>query len=175
MIEGELVRLRTVSHSDLRDLYTVTHDYRDPGAYMPISLTSEVDYRREFDKTGFWQNYCGILIIENKNKELVGEVGLFKCARYLDGRELYYRVFSGYRGKGYAFDALSLLISYFFKSSSMNRLQAVTIKGNEVSEHILEKCGFKFEGTMRGARYFNGNIVDLNLYSFLRSDFSRLL
>ena len=124
----------------------------------------------EFIDTGFWEDHCGKLIIEDNSGQIVGEAGLFKTAHYIDGREIYYRIFSGSRGKGYASEALMLLTRFFFESSSMNRLQAVTVTGNDVSEHMLKKSGFVFEGTMRQARYFKGRIVDLNFFSLIRTD-----
>lgn len=171
MIKGKLVSIRNVRDKDLEELYSLSFDYEDSGEFMPLCFVSEVAFKNEFTHTGFWKEHCGRLIIEDSSGEIVGEAGFFKAAHYVDGREIYYRIFSGFRGKGYAGDALALLIRIFFESSSMNRLQAVTVQGNDVSEHILKKSGFIYEGAMRQARYFNGRIVDLNLFSLVRTEY----
>jgi len=170
LIKGKFVNIRNVRERDLEELYSLCFDYEDPSEFMPLCFLSEIAFKNEFTHTGFWKDHCGRLIIEDNSGKIVGDAGFFKAAHYVDGREIYYRIFSGSRGNGYAGDALGLLIKLFFQSSSMNRLQAVTVQGNDVSEHILKNSGFKFEGTMRQARYFNGNIVDLNLFSLVRSD-----
>lgn len=171
MFDGKRVKIRTVLETDLAALFSSSQDYTDPGEYMPINPVSQVAFRKEFNTTGFWQDHCGKLIIEDKHGNLIGEAGFFKASHYMDGREIYYRIFSGHRGKGYASDALSVLVKLFFDATTMSRIQAITIQGNSTSEHILTKAGFQFEGTMRQARYFRGELVDLNVYSLLRTDF----
>ena len=174
MISGNKVSLRNVLVIDLDEFYRLTTDLNDAGEYMPMALTSEANFMDTFHQSGFWENNSGRLIIEcNQTGEIVGEIGCFKATHYLDGREVYYRIFSGHRGKGFASEALSLFISLFFKTTSMNRLQGVTIVGNEASEHMLTKAGFQKEGTMRQARWFNGKVVDLNLFSLLRHDVTK--
>ena len=170
MIKGKSINIRNVREKDLDDFYRLSFDYEDAGAFMPISLTSERAFKKEFTMTGFWQEQCGKLIIEDKSGKIIGEIGSFNTAHYMDGREIYYRVFSGHTGRGYASEALKLFIKFFFQSTSMNRLQAVTIIGNEVSEHMLKKSQFTYEGTLRQARYFKGRIVDLKIFSLIRSD-----
>ncbi len=171
MIRGRLVTIRNVRERDLEELYTLSVDLQDAGEYMPHSLVSESAFRDEFTQTGFWADNSGKLIIEEtQTGKIVGEIGCFKAARYLDGREVYYRIFSGNRGKGYASEALQLFIRLFFDVTSMNRIQAVTVDGNAESEHILEKIGFKREGQLRQARWLRGTIVNLNMFSLLRRE-----
>lgn len=170
MIQGNNVTIRNVRERDLETLYALTVDLRDAGEYMPVSLVSESAFWEEFSRTGFWANDSGKLVIETSSDGIVGEIGCFEVAHYLDGRELYYRVFSGARGRGYASEAVRLFVGFFFESTPMNRIQALTVDGNKVSEHILEKIGFEREGRLRQARWFKGRLVDLNLFSFLRSD-----
>lgn len=174
MIHGDLVSIRNVRERDLEALYALTVDLRDSGEYMPVSLVSESAFWKEFSETGFWANDSGKLVIETPSDGIVGEIGCFEVAHYLDGRELYYRVFAGSRGRGYASEAVRLFLSFFFASTSMNRLQALTVDGNTVSEHILQKIGFQREGCLRQARWFKGGLVDLNVFSFLRGDVSKL-
>lgn len=145
-------------------------NYGDAGDFMPVSLISEVNFKAGFELDGFWQDTCGRLIIEDMDDNIVGVIGCFKTTHYIDGREVFYRIFSGHRRKGYAKQALELFVEFFFQSTPLNRLQAVTLVDNQVSSNMLQKRGFQFEGTLRGARWFKGSIVDLNLYSFLRVD-----
>jgi len=172
LLIGSEVKIRTLREEDLKKFYLLSTDYTDAGEYMPVSLQSYSDYQQEFDRNGFWRDHAGRLAIENDTGDLVGEVGLFRTAHYMDGRELYYRVFQNFRRKGYAREALRLLVSFFFESSSCNRLQAVVIQGNTVSANMLSTMGFKQEGTMRSARWFKGRLVDLDVYSYLRSEWA---
>ncbi|UPQ89159.1 GNAT family N-acetyltransferase [Vibrio sinaloensis] len=162
--------IRIVKERDLDKLYSLSFDYEDPGDFLPLNFISETDYIKEFRQTGFWKDNCGKLIIEDSSGEVVGEIGCFKTTHYVDGREVYYRIFSGYRNKGYASEALRLFIRLFFESSSMNRLQAVIVDGNEVSEYLIKKQCFRYEGTMKEARYISGKLTDLKLFSLVRRE-----
>lgn len=173
MISGSKVSIRNVRIDELDELYRLSTNLNDAGEFMPTFLTSEASFHDEFSKTGFWEDNCGKLVIECKQSgELFGEIGCFKAAHYIDGREVYYRVFHGHRGNGYASEALELFIKVFFETTCMNRLQGLTVLGNSASEHMLTKAGFQHEGTLRQARWFKGKLVDLNLFSLLRSDVS---
>ncbi len=173
MIKGKLISIRNVLERDLDELYSLSFNFENPGNFMPLNFVSESSFRNEFVTTGFWKEHSGKLIVEDKSGQIVGEVGCFKAAHYIDGREIYYRIYNGYQGKGYAGEALKLVIKLLFESSSMNRLQAVTVQGNDISEHMLKKAGFLFEGTMRQARYFKGRIVNLNIFSLIRDEWQK--
>jgi RimJ/RimL family protein N-acetyltransferase len=41
---------------------------------------------------------------------------------------------------------------------------------NIASERIAQKCGFTFEGVMRGMFFTNGQVRDAKMYSLLRAD-----
>jgi hypothetical protein len=77
MFVVNLVRIRTVLESDLASLFNSSQDFTDPGEYMPINPVSQVALRKEFDSTGFWQNHCSKLMIEEKRGNLIKEAGLF--------------------------------------------------------------------------------------------------
>jgi ribosomal-protein-alanine N-acetyltransferase len=138
LLKGELIKIRNVREADLNEFYTLCVDFDDPGEFMPLSFVSEVSFKAEFMETGFWKDHCGRLIIEDVSGHIIGEAGFFKTTHYIDGREIYYRIFSGHRGKGYASEALGLLVKFFFEATSMNRIQAVTVLGNDVSEYMLK-------------------------------------
>lgn len=170
MISGQSVIVRTIRETDLPTLFVLMADLNDPGEFMPVAFFSERAMIADFEKNGCWENTTGKLIITDLSGEIVGEAGFSQNRHYLDGREVYYRIFSAHRGKGYASEALRLLTAYFFKATSMSRLEAVTVTGNIASEKVLDKNGFVLEGMLRKARYLHGELVDLTLFSLLRSD-----
>lgn len=172
MITGESLIVRTFRQGDIAPLFEMMSDLSDPGDFMPVQLYSEQQLMVEFQRNGCWQNTHGRLLITDLAGQIIGEAGLVCTRHYLDGREVYYRIFSDYRGRGYATEALALIISFFFNATSMNRIEAVTVVGNNASENVLLKNGFECEGTLRQARYLHGKRVDLKLFSLLRSDTS---
>ncbi len=172
MPRAKRTTIRTVSERDLEKLYRLSMGYSNAGEFMPVDLVSESSFKTGFRQKGFWQDTAGKLVIENGDGDLVGEIVCFKAARYLDGREVYSRIFDGHRQKVYTGDALRRFIDFFSESTGFHRLQALTLDGNQMSAGMLRKSGFEYEGQLRKARWFKGKLVHHNVYSYLRSDWN---
>lgn len=170
MLKGKLTTIRTVDERGPEALYRLSMGYSNAGEFMPVELVSETSFKIEFRQTGFWQDTAGKPVIENRDGNLVGEIGYFEVAHYLDDREVYCRIFDGHRQKGHAGDALRRFVDFFFESNGFHRLQALTVDGNEASAGMLQKPGFEYEGQLREARWFTGKLVELDAYPYLRSD-----
>jgi RimJ/RimL family protein N-acetyltransferase len=171
MLEGTLIRLRTVRETDLDRLYGAHTDLRARGPYFPLGVRSESAFRKEFAESGFWQKTDGTLLIETPDGEIAGEVEFFRPVSYWDAFELAYQLFDEkFAGHGYATEAVQLLVDYLFGAKKEHRLQLVIVPGNAASRRIAEKCGFTLEGTVREAFFNDGRNQDVLLYSLLRTD-----
>ena len=169
MIRGEKVTLRTIRESDLDTLLDLICDLENRGDYVPLDLPSQAGIRKRFHEDGFLGTGDSTLVICAEEK-LVGTIS-FMDAGYHDGLELGYAIFDeADRGKGYATDALSSLTTFLLATRQINRLQVSIMPGNVASKRVAEKCGFQFEGTMRGAVFHRGAYRDMDLYSLLRAE-----
>ncbi|WBB96661.1 MULTISPECIES: GNAT family protein [unclassified Solwaraspora] len=77
-----------------------------------------------------------------------------------------------YRGHGVGSAAQRLLCAYLFEHSAAPRIEAVTQPENVVEQRILERLGFRHEGTLRSAEFRGGCWRDVMIYGLLRDDFS---
>lgn len=73
--------------------------------------------------------------------------------------------------KGFASDALSALVRFFFDEAGANRIYATHDPRNPNSGKVMQKCGMKYEGTLRQARYRKGEYSDRAMYSILAEDY----
>lgn len=71
--------------------------------------------------------------------------------------------------KGIAAEAAKAVINYFF-SLGFNRIYSYHNPLNPASGKVMQKCGMKFEGRIRGGSFFAGEICDCLQYSILKSD-----
>jgi len=71
--------------------------------------------------------------------------------------------------KGIATEATKAVIDYFF-SLGFNRVFSYHNPLNPASGKVMEKCGMKFEGRIRGGSSLAGEICDCLQYSILRTD-----
>jgi [ribosomal protein S5]-alanine N-acetyltransferase len=170
MLRGEVIELRLVEEGDLRQLYELMSDLSTRGAYFPLGVMSEPALRAAFAKDGFWDDDEGMLVMV-KDNTIVGEIEFFPITHYLQGYEISYQLFGDqHAGRGYTSDAVNLLVGYLFGRKRVNRMQLNIHPGNTASKRVAEKCGFAFEGIMRGCWFHRGEYHDLEIWSLLREE-----
>ncbi|WP_089789836.1 GNAT family N-acetyltransferase [Natronobacterium haloterrestre] len=103
---------------------------------------------------------------ERGSEETVsGAVNLFD----VDGTAgtLSYWLFDEYRGRGYATEAVSLLVEHAFEELGLHRVEAEVFDGNDPSRRLLERVGFVGEGVSREARFTGGEFRDVHRFGLL--------
>ncbi|WP_350472287.1 MULTISPECIES: GNAT family N-acetyltransferase [Parabacteroides] len=70
-----------------------------------------------------------------------------------------------YWGKGYATEAVRLLIKFAFEELDLLRIYAKIYEYNIGSMKVLEKTGFEKEAIIKSSVIKEGQIVDEHLYS----------
>jgi RimJ/RimL family protein N-acetyltransferase len=171
MLKSNSITLRPVRDTDLDQLYAFHIDIENRGDYFPRGILAQPAFRKQFEETGFWGKDDGMLVIVSPKNELLGHIEFFKTVNYLDEYELSYQVYAPkHRGKGIATEAVNLLVRYLFETKRVNRIRLVIHPDNLASCRIAEKCGFRHEGTARGAWYHKGKHRDVDIYAILHDD-----
>jgi len=174
MLKGEKITLRVTQERDLDTLFDLESDLEQAGDYFPTRLQSAATFKAEFQKDGFWGENFWMLLIVNKDDQILGEIFYFKPVIYLDALEIGYILHDqASRGKGYMTEALSLLVRYLFEQHTTNRLQLTVLIGNHASKRVAEKCGFQSEGILRQAVFVKGKRADLEIFSLLREKWEK--
>ncbi|HEY3558716.1 MAG TPA: GNAT family N-acetyltransferase [Kribbella sp.] len=73
-------------------------------------------------------------------------------------------------GHGYATEAARAVLQWAFDTLDLNRVQAEADTRNIASARVLEKLGFRHEGTLREDCIVNGDISDSWVYGLLRRE-----
>ncbi|MBY6036610.1 GNAT family N-acetyltransferase [Fictibacillus nanhaiensis] len=63
-------------------------------------------------------------------------------------REIMYAISENFLNRGFATKASKGLISFLFKVTNLETLNAVALTHNHSSNKVIEKCGFRFVGNM---------------------------
>lgn len=79
-----------------------------------------------------------------------------------------------YWGKGFATEAMHLLIDFMFNERGMNRIVANVLEHNTASIKMHEKCGYKKEGLLRQSIYKNGRFQNQVVLALLRGDYESI-
>jgi RimJ/RimL family protein N-acetyltransferase len=75
------------------------------------------------------------------------------------------------RGRGYASEALTLVLRYLFHERRYQKANAGIYAFNDVSIRLHERLGFQLEGRQRRMTYTGGRFHDLLLYGLTREEF----
>ena len=102
---------------------------------------------------------------------MVGSIGIFRQGNiHRQTAELGYYIAEEYWGKGIMTEAVKQICGFVFDKSDIIRIYAEPFAYNGASCHVLEKAGFQYEGTLRSNAVKNGEIIDMKMYSLLKTE-----
>jgi len=177
-LEGEKIILRPPRASDAESIYTYAKD-REVSRYMTVRFP--YPYKRK-DAEGFikrvakeWQEKNQkntIFVIEHLgSKQVVGTIGLKKIDTYNKNAELGYWVAKKYWRQGIASEAVKLILDYGFNELNLKRVYAGVFHPNTASQKLLEKIGFKHEGTLRKSARRSEQWFDRLWFGLLKEEY----
>ncbi len=106
-----------------------------------------------------------------KDKEVIGEIKFTRIRWFNRKAELSIIIKKEYQQKGYGKKAMKQIMNFAFNKMNLHRLEAEIIEYNKVSIALIEKLGFKKEGTFRQAKYSQGKYWDIFRYGILKDEF----
>ena len=77
------------------------------------------------------------------------------------------------RGRGTGAVAVRMLVEYLLATTDVDRIEASTDAANVAAQRVLGKCGFRFEGVLRGAQLRLGTRRDMMQFALLRADLDK--
>lgn len=87
--------------------------------------------------------------------------------------EIGYWIAKDYRNKGYGTDAVQLITKYGLIDLDLELIYCGIDTDNKISIHIVEKCGYVFEGILRKRHFYQGNLKDASYYSITKEEFNK--
>ncbi len=174
-LETPRMRLRRLTMRDANDVF----EY----ASMPeVSKHVTWDYHRTvadsmaFLKSILLQYENGIPspwgIVYKENNKLIGTGGYHNWNPEHRRAEVGYAISSRYWNKGIMTETLKRMLRFGFEAMDLNRIEALCKIENAASEKVMQKCGMKYEGTLREQMFVKGAYQDLKLYSILKQEFN---
>ncbi len=177
--QGKLVRLSGLSEDDAEISFNDRFD--SPARQLlqgGIELPTSVEHMREtIKKYSDCRDVDGLILfsIIDSSGQRVGVLSLY-------GRDPKNGTFSfgvsvsrPYRGKGYAEDAVRLLLKYCFLEQRYQKCNSACLDNNPASIRLHEKLGFLREGCRRRACFMNGQYYNELLFGLTREEFDAAL
>lgn len=168
MITGEKVHIRKLTIDDAKKMLSLQNENRDFFEKFAMDRSSdfytiegqldrikiyEVDRKRDCDY------HFGIF--NNGENSLVGTINLFQVLRgSLQSAFIGYFLDKKHNGKGFATEAVTLVLQYAFDDLQLHRVEAGVMPHNIGSIRVLEKSGFHKEGIAKSNVKINGKWED---------------
>ena len=111
---------------------------------------------------------------ETESGRVIGTIGFTDYYPEIKTAELGYSLARDRWNMGYATEALSSLLSLCFDQMRLHRAEAVHDLRNPASGRVMQKCGMKPEGTIRGRVRNKGQWCDVALWAMTEDDWSAL-
>lgn len=118
---------------------------------------------------GKWANFA---IVLKKENILIGSIGYKDIDRKHHRAEFGYWIGKPYWGKGYATEAVELLVDYGFNELGLHRIYATPFGSNIASQRVLEKAGLRKEGILKDHIYHIGEYHDLVFFGLTADDYN---
>ena len=114
------------------------HSEADAGLYIRTKMTPQLE------RLGY-SNYT---VIRKLDGEKMGVCGLYD-REGLEGIDIGFAFMPEYEQKGYAFEAANEIKRAALEVFGINRICAITTRGNTASQKLLEKLGLTFSKTVQ--------------------------
>lgn len=143
-----------------------------------VNKTLFLDEKLELEKTLEWFDKAvrddsrRDFVVETLDREPIGFTGLAGINQVHGTAECYCVIGKKkYWGKGIGTQAHLLLIDWAFKELGLHKIWADIRAENAAIIKVVERLGFKVEGTLREEKYIDGRRVDAIRIGLLRDEF----
>jgi len=175
--EGKRVRLRAVEPDDWQHFATWNDDsemgrtidrIRVPQTHAATRQWTEREALQQPDNDMFrW-------VIETLDKTFVGTIDTHSCERRSGTFSYGIAVRREHQQKGYASEAIRLVLRYFFDELRYQKVIAHVYSFNEPSLRLHARLGFQREGCLRRMIYTDGQFFDDVVFGLTAEEFAAL-
>jgi ribosomal-protein-alanine N-acetyltransferase len=113
---------------------------------------------------------CAWIIEHRDSRTVVGAIRFNRFEKKWKSGEIGYELHPDFWGKGLMTEAVHVAVRCGHQTFGLNRIEAWTLPGNPASDRVLEKSGFRYEGTLRQKAWFKGAYHDFRMFARVASD-----
>lgn len=176
VLSGKKVSLGVIECKDLQTLWEYYGDFelRKYMSYgwMPVYYEDQERWYERIVNERWKRITLGI--IEKSSGKVIGTIGVRDINWRSGYGEIGYWISKEYWGRGYATEALSLMLEYCFEYLNLRKVFAKVFEPNIPSRRVLEKNGFRYIGRFRKHKYVAGEgYVDVLLFELLKDEWKK--
>jgi ribosomal-protein-alanine N-acetyltransferase len=174
-LETERLVLRRFVVGDAEAMYRNWASDPEVTKYLTWPTHANVDVTRailkEWTATYANQNYYQWAIVLKENEACpIGSIAAVNLNDDASIVQIGYCLGRLWWHRGIMSEALKAVIDFFFNEVGANRIEARHDPRNPHSGMVMQKCGMKYEGTLRSSDRNNQGICDACWYAILKSE-----
>jgi len=175
--QGERIRLRALEERDIGWMVENRNNFDHEAFWLYDKIhcpASEGSMKKIFDGIVAEQQKDDkyYFVIEGMDNDFIGHVTIW----HTQVRERMFRygilLDEKHQGKGYAAEALIIVLDYYFNELNYNKCAPTVYGYNTKSQAFHERFGFIREGALRNEIYSRGVYHDLVCYGMLKDEFN---
>ena len=174
--QGKHIRLRAIEPSDWQTFHEWNLDSDTARFGYELHFPQSEEAAREWARREATRHHDGDearWVIQGPDGSMAGTINTYSCSRR-NGSFSYGVALRGeHRQKGYAAEAILLVLRYFFRELRYHKVTAHVYSFNEPSIRLHEKLGFVCEGRLREVLYTQGHYADEFLYGMTDAEFEQ--
>ena len=175
-LETERLILRKFRLDDAEDMFRNWASSPDVTKYLIWKPYQNVDDVKAYIQSridGYKnENFYDWVIEYKEYGQAVGSIGVVEVKEQTRCTVIGYCIGKDYWHKGITAEAFRRVIEFLFEEVGVNRIESTHDVNNPNSGRVMEKCGLKYEGTLRQAAVSNQGIYDSVIRSILRSEWA---
>ncbi len=172
-IQTEHLLLRRLSMRDAEDFHEYARDPEVTRHLLWSTHRSMADTRRHLQflleqyhrsEPGSWA------IVDRRSGKMIGTIGFMAYDATHLVAEVGYSLNRAWWNRGVTTEAMQAVLREAFESLGVNRVEAMHFPENPASGRVMEKCGTRHEGRLRGKIWHQGQARDVEMWGITRQD-----
>ena len=169
-LETTRLQLRKMTTADATEVFENWTNSEVVVKYLTWAPHSTIEVTEDYLAFEEEKRREGWGIVLKETGQLIGNIAVVEDKPKIKTKTMGYVLGEKFWHQGYMSEALIKVIDFLFETTDVNRIEAEHDVSNPGSGRVMEKSGMVFEGVLRKAGFNNQGIVDVALYSILRSD-----
>lgn len=138
-----------------------------PHSSVEVSRSIIVDWLKEYSDEKYYQ---WAIVLKDNGNEPIGGISVVHMNEDISMVHIGYCLGRAWWRRGIMSEALKAVMDFMFDTVEVNRVESRHDPMNPNSGKVMQKCGMKYEGTLRSADRNNQGICDACYYALLRSE-----
>ncbi len=138
-----------------------------PHSSVYVSRSIIEDWLKEYSDEKYYQ---WAIVLKDNGNEPIGDISVVHMNEDISMVHIGYCLGRAWWRRGIMSEALKAVTDFMFDTVEVNRVESRHDPMNPNSGKVMQKCGMKYEGTLRSADRNNQGICDACYYALLRSE-----